>query len=128
MLLSAVKPSTSTAAGCSGAAAGGPANVIGITDAKPLVALTGLLRVLWHCTYVEGLPAQLRGVLLVAMALRNLLLVVALPVWARKAVAAQLRAWQEAIIEAHACRPVMHTGNAKLVHLLRVLKEVRSEL
>jgi hypothetical protein len=83
--------------------------------------------VLWSCIHVEGLPVELRGVLLVAMALRNLLLVVALPLWARKAVAAQLRAWQEGIGEAHACNPVQQSGMAKLVHLLRVLKEVRRQ-
>jgi hypothetical protein len=126
LLLSAAAhalPTSSAAAGSSGAAVAGVA-----CDGKPLVALTGLMRVLWHCTYVEGLPVQLRGVLLVAMALRNLLLVVALPVWARKAVAAQLRAWQEGISEAHACNPVLHTGDAKLVHLLRVLSEVGQRL
>jgi hypothetical protein len=87
--------------------------------------VTGLLRVLWHLVCVEGLPLELRGVLLVAMALRNLLLVVALPVWARKAVAAQLRAWQEGMSSAQACTPTNYDGNVKLVHLLRVLKEVR---
>jgi hypothetical protein len=116
------QPSGSAAASSSSAALA--VGATGAQDAKPLVALTGLLRVLWRCVYVDGLPLELRGVLLVAMALRNLLLVVALPVWARKAVAAQLRAWQEGISETQACQPVKHTGNAKLVHLLRVLKEV----
>jgi hypothetical protein len=109
------------AASSSSAAASGSTS---IADAKPLVALTGLVRVLWHTIYVEGLPVELRGVLLVAMALRNLLLVVALPLWARKAVAAQLRDWQEGISEVHACYSVQHAENIKLVHLLRVLKEV----
>jgi hypothetical protein len=95
------------------------------SDAKPLVSVTGLLRVLWDCVYEEGVPVNLRGVLLVAMALRNLLLVVALPLWARKAVAAQLRAWQEGLSSAQACNPTNHIGEVKLVHVLRVLKEVR---
>jgi hypothetical protein len=95
-----------------------------IHDAKPLVALTGLVRVLWHCVHVDGLPVELRGVLLVAMALRNLLLVVALPVWARKAVAAQLRAWQQGISEAQACNPARPHGRVKFVHLLRIFHEV----
>jgi hypothetical protein len=85
------------------------------------------MRLLWKCVYVEGLPAQLGSVMLVAMALRNLLLAVALPLWARKAVAAQLRAWQQGISETQACNPVKNTGDAKLVHLLRVLKEVSSK-
>jgi hypothetical protein len=117
-------PSSSTAAGSSSTTPAGSAS--GVEDAKPLVALTGLLRVLWSCIHVEGLPVELRGVLLVAMALRNLLLVVALPLWARKAVAAQLRAWQEGLSSAQACNPVKHAGAAKLVHLLLVLKEVGS--
>jgi hypothetical protein len=85
------------------------------------------MRLLWKCVYVDGLPAHLRSVLLVAMGLRNLLLVVALPVWARKAVAAQLRAWQQGISETQACNPVKAAGDAKLVHVLRVFKEVSSD-
>jgi hypothetical protein len=111
---------------CSGSVgAAGSSAATHNADAKPLVALTGLLRVLWHCIHVEGVPVELRGVLLVAMALRNLLLVVALPLWARKAVAAQLRSWQDGLSIAQACNPMQHAGDAKLVHLLRVLKQVR---
>jgi hypothetical protein len=122
--LAKARPYNGPAACSSDVVGAGSSAIRQTSDAKPLVALTGLLRVLWHTIYVDGLPLDLRGLLLVAMALRNLLLVVALPVWARKAVAAQLRAWQEAISEAHACNPMQHTGDAKLVHLLRVFKEV----
>jgi hypothetical protein len=127
LLTAAANAQSSSNAARSSSSAAPAGAVSGAQDAKPLVALTGLLRVLWHCIHVEGLPVELRGVLLVAMALRNLLLVAALPLWARKAVAAQLRAWQKGISEAHACNPVMHTGWAKLVHLLRVLEEVRQQ-
>jgi len=126
--VAAAQASGSAAACSSSSAAQGWAGGGGSEDGRPLVAVTGLMRLLWKCVYVDGLPAHLRSVLLVAMALRNLLLVVALPVWARKAVAAQLRAWQEGISEAHACNPVLHTGDAKLVHLLRVLSEVGQRL
>jgi hypothetical protein len=101
--------------------------VLQTANGQALVALTGLLQVLWHHIHVAGIPAGLRDLLLVAMALRNLLLAVALPVWARKAVAAQLRAWQEAISEAQATLPLVVEDDARVVHLLRVLGEVRCQ-
>jgi hypothetical protein len=93
------------------------------SDGQVLVALTGLLRVLWHHINVAGIPSRLRNLLLVAMALRNLLLVVALPLWARKAVAAQLRAWQQGISEAQCTQPATAVTCVRPVHLLRVMKE-----
>jgi hypothetical protein len=103
----------------------GPVLTTSTSNGQALVALTGLLRVLWHHLHVVGIPADLRDLLLVAMALRNLLLVVALPLWARKAVAAQLNAWQRAIGQAQATDPLVVTSEVRVVHLLRVLEEVR---
>jgi hypothetical protein len=96
------------------------------SDGQALVALSGLLRVLWHHINVAGMPSKLNDLLLVAMGLRNLLLVVALPVWARKAVAAQLRAWQQAVGEAQ-CTDPAGIGTCRPVHLLRVMKEVSGQ-
>lgn len=48
-----------------------------------------------------------------------------MPLWARRAVAAQLGAWQGGLLWQQAASPLEVTGGVGLVHLLRALQEVR---
>ncbi len=59
------------------------------------------------------------------LALRNLLLMVDAPMYARRALAALLSNWEQRILRAHAEKPLDFVSQVGLVHLLRVLQEVR---
>jgi hypothetical protein len=47
------------------------------------------------------------------------------PLWMRRAVAAQLDAWERSLLWQHAASPLEVTGAVGLVHLLRAVQEVR---
>jgi hypothetical protein len=62
--------------------------------------------------------------LLCLLAATCLLQVSAVPLWMRRAVAAQLDSWERSLLWQHAATPLEVTGAVGLVHLLRAMQEV----
>ncbi|KAF6251842.1 hypothetical protein COO60DRAFT_580144 [Scenedesmus sp. NREL 46B-D3] len=92
---------------------------------RPLTSLVLLLRGLWEYLHCHGLARLLAKPLKAMHALRNTLLVSAVPLWMRRAAAAQLDSWERSLLWQHAASPLEVTGAVGLVHLLRALQEAR---
>lgn len=94
-------------------------------DPDPLAAVVVLMRGLWEYMHVHALCRKLSKPFKMACALRNVLLVADVPMYARRAVVGLLGRWERALMRQHAETPLEVWAAPGLVHLFRVLQEAR---